>query len=271
MKIKRYFPVLAILLFTFLLFLGTTAYSFFITKYPEEPTARLGMSLRQGLVYGIVLFFLLLLGLGLNTLLARIKDASRRRLISLTVYIGSLLLCVALPAILIASTWLIFSDQKGWQELPSVTEPAVQIAAAGKDAVTVRSDDGNHYYCWTKQLEKCWETTSEPSSPLIQNYEGELKTTSNPPGVTPPDDILDMVGISYNSSAIFYESHYAITSDGKVWYLNRETNNGTAGFASGLLFIITLPLMLGTLTILAGAGIGGGARWLANRIWRKME
>jgi len=229
------------------------------------------LSLRQSMVSAVVVFVLLLLGLGLNTLLARIQNASRRRWISLTVYLGSLLLCVALPAILIASTRLIFSDQKGWQELPPVTEPAVQIAAAGKEAVTVRSDDGNFYYCWTKQFSQCWETTNKPSGLLMQTYEGELKTTSNPPAETPPDDVLDMVGVAYNESAIFYESHYAVTSNGRVWYLNRETNNGTASFASGLLFIITLPLMLGTLTVLAGAGIGGGSRWLANRIWRETE
>jgi hypothetical protein len=271
MKIKRYFPLLAILLFTFLSFLGTTAYSFFITKYPEDPAARLGMSLRQGVIFAVILFGLLLFGLGLNILLVRIKDASRRRLVSLTVYIGSLLLCVALPAILIASTWFLFSEQTGWQELPSLPAPAVQVAAAGRDAVIVRSDDGNHYYCWTIQLERCWETADEPTNPLIQSYEGELKATSNPPGATPPDDVIDMVGVAYNNSAIFLESHYAVTSDGNVWYLNRETNNGTAGFASGLLFIITLPLMLGTLTVLAGAGISSGARGIANRIWRETQ
>ena len=271
MKLKRSLPVLFVLILTFLLFLGTTAYSFFLTKYPEDITARLMLSLRQSIVSAGVVLVLLLLGLGLNTLLARIQDTSRRRLISLTVYIGSLLLCVVLPALLIAATWLVFSDQKGWQELPPVTEPAVQIAAAGKEAVTVRSDDGNFYYCWTRQFSQCWEITNEPSSLLMQTYEGELKTTSNPPGVTPPNDVIDMVGVAYNESAIFYESHYVVTSDGRVWYLNRETNNGTAGFASGLLFIITLPLMLGTLTVLAGAGIGGVSRWLANRIWHEIE
>ena len=60
MNIKRYFPIIAILLFTCLISLGTTSHLFFITKYPEDP--------------------------------------------------------------------------------------AVQIVAAGKDAVTVRSDDGNHYH-----------------------------------------------------------------------------------------------------------------------------
>ena len=271
MNIKRYFPLLAILLFTFLSLLGTTAYLFFATKYPEDLAARLGMSLRQGLVLAVVSFLLLMVGFGLNVLLARIKDASRRRLVSLTVYLGSLLLCVALPAILIASTWFLFSEQKGWQELPSLPAPAVQILAVGKEAVTVRSDDGNYYYCWTIQLERCWDITNEPSSLLMQTYEGELKTTSNPPGATPPDDVIDMVGVAYNNSAIFLESHYAVTSDGNVWYLNRETNNGTAGFATGFLFIFTLPLMLSTLTILAGAGISAVARGIANRIWRETE
>jgi hypothetical protein len=269
MKIKQYFPVIAILLFSILLSIGTTAYLFFITKYPEDITARLWISLRQGVVFGIVSFVLLLVGVGLNTLLARIADASRRRWVSLAVYLGSLLLCLVLPAILIASTWFIFSEQSGWQELPAVTEPAVQVASAGKDAVIVRSDDGNHYYCWTKQLTGCWEPADEPVSPLLQSYEGELEATSNSPGATPPQDVIDLVGISYNQSAIFYESHYAVTSDGRVWYLNRETNNGTAGFATGFLFVLTLPVMLGTLAVLAGAGMNSGARWLANRIWQE--
>ena len=269
MKIKQYIPLLTILLFSCLLSLGTTTYLFFLTKYPEDSAQRLGMSLRQGVVFGVGLLVLLLLGMGLNALLTRIKDASHRKWISLGVYLGSLLLCVGLPAIGIASAWFIFSAPADWQELPSVTEPAVQVAAAGKDVVIVRSDDGNHYYCWTKQLSQCWEAADEPTGPLIQNYEGELKTTSNPPGVPPPTDVIDMVGVEYNESAIFYESHYAITSDGHVWYLNRETNNGTAGFTSGLLFILTLPLMLGTLTVLAGAGISGAARGMANRIWHE--
>ena len=269
MKIKPYIPVLAILSFSCLVSLGTTTYFFFLTQYPEDTVQRLGMSLRQGLIPGVWFFILLLLGMGLNGLLTRIQDASRRKWISLGVYLGSFLLCVGLPAIGVASTWFFFTPPAQWQELPPVTEPAVQVAAVGKDAVTVRSDDGNHYYCWTKQPAQCWEAADEPSNPLIENYGGELKTTSNPPGVTPPADVIDMVGVAYNESAIFYESHYAITSDGHVWHLNRETNNGTAGFASGLLFIITLPVMLGTLTVLAGAGITAAARGMANRIWRE--
>ena len=89
--------------------------------------------------------------------------------------------------------------------------------------------------------------------------------------MTPPDGVIDIVGVAYNNSAIFLESHYAVTSDGHVWYLNRETNNGTAGFATGFLFIFMLPLMLGTLAILAGAGISGIARSIANRIWHETE
>ena len=270
MKIKPYIPLIVILLFSCLLLIVGTSYLFFSSQYPEDTTARLALSLRQGLGFGAIASVLLLLGMGLNGLLARIQDASRRKWISLGIYLGSLLLCVGLPAIGVASTWFFFTSPPQWQELPPVTEPAVQVAAAGKDAVTVRSDDGNHYYCWTKQPAQCWEAADEPSNPLIENYGGELKTTSNPPGVTPPSDVIDMVGVAYNESAIFYESHYAITSDGHVWYLNRETNNGTAGFASGLLFIITLPVMLGTLTVLAGAGITAAARGMANRIWREI-
>ncbi|MFT3892150.1 MAG: hypothetical protein QM730_10995 [Anaerolineales bacterium] len=270
MKIKQYIPIIVILLFSCLLFLGITSYLFFSTDYPEDIPARLGLSLRQGLVYGVVVTILLLLGMGLNALLHRIQDPSRRKWISLGVYLGSLLLCVGLPAIGIAATWFFFSPPAQWQQLPSMTAPAVKIAAAGKDVVIVRADDGDHYYCWTKQLAQCWETVDEPSNPLIENYGGELKTTSNPPGVTPPSDVIDMLGVVYNESAIFYESHYAITSDGHVWYLNRETNNGTAGFASGLLFLFALPLMLGTLTVLAGAGISGTARGVSNRIWREI-
>jgi len=268
MKIKQYFPILAIILFSGLVCLGVSAYIFFITKYPEDPMARLGLSLRQGLISSVMLFALLMVGLGLNTLLIRIADASRRRLISLIVYLGSFLLCIVLPTILVISTWFVFSEQAAWQELPSVTEPAVQVAAAGKDVVIVRSDDGNYYYCWVEQLSKCWEAVDELSSPLIQSYEGELQATSNAPGVTPPEDVIDIVGVAYNNSAIFLESHYAVTSDGKVWYLNRETNNGTAGFATGFLSILVAPLILGTLTVLAGAGISNRAHWLANRIWR---
>jgi hypothetical protein len=192
-------------------------------------------------------------------------------LFSLGVYLGSFVLCIALPAILIVSTYFVFSQQEGWQKLPSVPAPAVQVAAIGKDAVIVRSDDGNFYYCWTEQLEQCWETADEPVKPLLQNYEGELKPTTNPPRVTPPDGVIDIVGVAYNNSATFLESHYAVTSDGKVWYLNHETNNGTAGLATGFLFIFMLPLMLGTLAILAGAGISGAVRSIANRIWRETE
>jgi len=271
MKIKRYFPALVIFLFSCILSIGTAAYLFFTTKYPEDPAARFGMSLWQGVVFAVMAFVLLLVGLGLNALLLRIKDASRRKLVSLAVYLGSFLLCIVLPTIGIVSTYFLFSQQKGWQELPSTPAPAVQVAAVGKDALTVRSDDGNYYYCWVEQLEKCWKTVDEPSNPLIQNYEGELKPTSNPPAVTLPDGVIDIVGVAYNNSAIFLESHYAVTSDGHVWYLNRETNNGTAGLATGFLFIFTLPLMLGTLAVLAGAGISNGARSLANRIWHEAE
>jgi hypothetical protein len=266
MKIKQYIPIIVILLFSCLFFLGITSYLFFSTEYPEDITARLGLSLRQGLGYGAVIVILLLLGMGLNALLHRIQDPSRRKWVSLGIYLGSFLVCVGLPAIGIAATWFFFTPPAQWQELPAVTEPAVKIAATGKDVVIVRADDGNHYYCWTKQLSQCWESADEPSNPLIENYGGELKTTSNPPGVTPPNDVIDMVGVAYNESAIFYESHYAITSDGHVWYLNRETNNGSSGFASGLLFIFTLPLMLGTLTVLAGAGLSAIARTIANRM-----
>ena len=129
MKIKRFFPALVIFLFSCILSIGTAAYLFFTTKYPEDTAARFGMSLWQGVVFAVMAFVLLLVGLGLNSLLIRIKDASSRKLVSLAVYLGSFVLCVVLPAIGIVSTYFLFSEQKGWQELPSVPAPAVQIVS----------------------------------------------------------------------------------------------------------------------------------------------
>lgn len=263
---KRHLPLIAILAFSCLLALGGTALLFFTTRYPLDAMERLMLSLRQGVIGSVTLAVLLLAGWGLQALLARIPDASRRRRLSLIIYLGSFVLCVALPAIGIGGVWLLFSEQDGWQELPAAPAPAVQVASIGTDVVIVRAEDGGYYYCWLAEPDKCWQTVEKPGNPLLPDYEGEVQPIDTPPAVTPPEGVMDIAGISYNRMGVYYETHFAVMSDGSVWYLNRETNNATAAFIAGLFSILVFPLVGGTFTVLVGAGIASGARRLADRI-----
>lgn len=227
MKIKKILPVLAIAAFSCLITAGLTIFVFFTTMHPD-PIVKFHKAFQISAMLGGVSFVPLLLGVGLNGLLARIQNISRRRVISLLLYLGATFTFMVLPAVLTAVTSIVFSNRQGWQELRPMPEFAVQIAGAGKDTVIARSISGNYYSCQIRQVSRCWQYTTKPYGMVIQDSDVEVEAINYPPQLTPPFPIIDVVGITYTQSSVVYQLHYVVAADGRVWYLKRLTINNNS-------------------------------------------
>jgi hypothetical protein len=235
------------------------------TGYLINLPAKLFYILSSALITSAILIFLAWLGTGVDIFFTRIKDVKSRRLVSLAVYLGSLLLCIVLPAAVILYIYLTPPVESGWQKLSPFPETPVQISALGKASVVIKSNSGNYYLCIVKETSSCWRQQSEPSSHMLENYGGELHDPISPPEVDPPGEVVAVQSVLYNQGATMIESHYAILTDGTVWYLNREVNNGTASFEIGLALTLFLPIIIGMIMILLGAGLNAFSRHLAKK------
>jgi hypothetical protein len=215
-----------------------------------------------GLPFALVLIVLLWFGAGIDFLLNRIKDGSRRRGISVAVYlllpIG---LCVGVPALVAAIIYGSFGSPIGWRQLPPVPESAVEVAAADELSVIVRTEAGAYYSCVVSSPSTCWEITIAPE----QSMTGRGNETSTPPYAEPPGEVVSMLGLSYMDMGEEGQVHYALMEDGSMWVLQKDANKYEAGFATGLFLTIALiPAAAGLLVIYLGAGINALARWLAK-------
>ncbi len=265
MKLGKYFPLIVLVLLSCLVLFALPAYQFFSSEYPKDLALKFNLSLRQGLGLAAAVLLFVWLGAGTNALLARIKEKKRRTVVSLIAYLASFFVCIALPLLSLLLTYSLFSPHSDWKQLPAPPETPVSIAAGGQQSVIIETDKGNYYLCIINN-ERCWQPENKPESPAFGEEYG-VKTTGNMPRVAPPGQVVDMLGITYNTGPVDYESHYAILDDGTVWYLNIEVNNYSGGFMAGMLAMIVIPVLFCAVMFFVGAGIHAVTRWAANRIW----
>ncbi|MBE0682359.1 MAG: hypothetical protein IH589_10630 [Anaerolineales bacterium] len=274
MKIKTYFPAIVTSLLSLLVLIGIPAWfliNAFTSKYPEDVSTKISLSLKQALPLVALIIVFLWLGAGVDFGLTRIKDKARRKAASLIVYLASFFVCLVLPLLSLVFVYGIFSAGEGWKKLPAPPETPVAVAAGGGSSLTIETENGNYYYCWVKNLAGCWQPDDKPSSPVIGSENNTTEVTGNMPQIAPPDGVVSMLGISHRNGPELFEFHYAVLEDGTVWYLEREVNSYGAWFITGLLAMLVVPILFCSLVFFAGVGVSSLARWLAGRIWREFE
>ncbi len=265
MKLKKYFPLIVLALLSCIILAALPAYQFFSSDYPKDITLKLTMALQNGLGLAAVILICLWLGERMDSLLARIKERTKRNVVSLVVYLASFFVCVVLPLISLFLVYGIFSPKEEWKQLPTPPEKPVAVSAGGQQSVVIETDKGNYYYCIVNN-DLCWQPDNKPDSPALGEEYG-IKVTGSMPRSAPPGNIVDMLGITYKIGPVDYETHYAILDDGTVWYLNVEVNNYSGSFMASLFAILVVPIAAGAVVVFIGAGISALARWVASRIW----
>lgn len=264
----RRFPLLVLSAVSILVCLGAFVVIWSLSVDAKTIAEKIQSSLTLGLPSALVLIVLLWLGAGVDHLLARIQNKSRRLWASLGVYLfGPFTLCIALPALII----LLFSNslfpEKGWQELPAPPSRAVEIASAGESSLTVRTGSGEFYYCWVVTPQDCWQATDKPEERTIQNSMGDLEETSNAPASDPPGEVASRMSVTYFDMGVQVFVHYAALSDGSVWYIEENADDYETGFATGLfLTLAVIPAVSGLLVIYLGAGISALSHRFANKL-----
>ena len=270
MKIKRWFPFLVLFVLSLIVSIAMPMANFFSLRSQGSILKTLDPSLQNRLLYGSLISGLemaaLVLacvwaGAGINSLLIRIKDASKRRLVTAGVVFGSFFLCVVLPILSLIFTYTVFAPRESWEPFPALPETPKAIAGGVYNKVVIETENGNYFSCSPQQVETCWQADDRPDPTLLHPLEG-----SDIPNVLPPGRILYMIGVpSYPGS--ISKIYYAILEDHTVWYLASQT--GSTFFTTALLATVLTPVLLGSLLMLLGMGLTSLLRWLAGSIWQQ--
>ena len=261
---KRFIPLISLLFVSFFVCLCAAGAVYVLSVDAHTAQEKFQSVLTLGLPFGLVLILLLWFGAGIDFLLSRIKDKSRRRGMSVAAYLVLPIgLCVGVPALVAAIIYGSMGAPTGWKQLPAMPESPVEVAAADELSVIVRTETGAYYSCVVSSPSTCWEITIAPE----QSMTGRGMEISTPPYTEPPGEVVSMLGLSYMDMGEEGQVHYALLEDGSVWVLQKDANKYEAGFATGLFLTITLiPAAAGLLVIYLGAGISALARWMANSI-----
>lgn len=267
MNNPRRLPLLVLSIVSLLVCLGAFVIVWILSVDAKTLPEKIQSSLTLGIPSALVLIVLLWLGAGVDHLLARIRDKSRRLWASLGVYLfGPGILCIVLPAIVILLFSTSLFPDTGWQELPAPPSPAVEVASAGESSVVIRTDSGGYLYCWVITPENCWEPAQAPDQRTIQNSMGDLEETANPPASDPPGEATSRISITYFDMGVQVFVHYVVLADRSVWFVEENADDYETGFATGLFMSLALiPAVSGLLVIYLGAGISALARRTANR------
>jgi hypothetical protein len=259
---KRTLPLISLLFVSFFVCLCATGLVFILSVDAHTAQEKTQSVLTLGLPFALALIALLWFGAGIDFLLSRIKDRSRRRGMSVAAYlILPIGLCVGVPALVAAIIYGSMGSPIGWKQLPAVPESPLEVAAADELSVIVRTNTDAYYSCVVSSPATCWETTIAPE----QSMTGRGMEISTPPYTEPPGEVVSMLGLSYMDMGEEGQVHYALLEDGSVWVLQKDANKYEAGFATGLFLTIALiPAAAGLLVIYLGAGISALARWVAN-------
>ena len=259
---KRYLPLISLIVVSFFVFLCALGVVYVLSVDARTPQEKLLSSLTLGVPSAIALIVLLWFGAGMDHLLARLKKRSTRVSASLLTYIFvPLVLCIGLPALVAFLIYGAFTLPKGWQQLPTPPEPAVEVAGASELSVIIRTDSDAYYFCGIRAPSECWQETTQPENRMT----GRGTEITTPPSPQPPGEVVSILSLSYIDMGVEGQTHFAALADGSVWYLEKDTNTYEGGFASGLfLTIALLPAIAGLLVIYLGAGISALARRMSN-------
>jgi len=268
MKLKQNFPFIVLFILSCILLAALPTVDFLQSAYPSDPSLKLKLAIRQALTFGGLSLLCVWMGAGTHALVARIQDASKRKMFSLVTTLGSFFLCILLPILGLALTYGIFSIGDGWQQLPDITEAPAEVVAAGDNIVVIRSETGNYYSCRLSAIDDCWQKQDKPDDPIIQSsdYTRTTENTDTPRGLS-SKKIISIKGVTYSSGPQTTHTHYAVLSDGTVWYIKQDQT--TAGMATGLLGMLSLPFMVFGVLFLIGIGLMSLLRWVAGRIWKE--
>jgi len=266
MIIKR-LPLITLAIVSILVCLGSLAAVFILSADARTLSEKIQSSLTLGLPSAVLLIVLLWVGAGIDHLLARIRNKSVRQWTSLGVYLFAPgILCIGLPALLILLFSTSLFPEKGWQELPAPPSAALEAAAAGENNIIIRTDSGEYLYCWVLKQEDCWQAAGQPAERIIQNSMGDLQETTNPPASNPPGTAISQISVTYFDTGVQVFVHFVVLEDGKVWFLEENSNAYETGFASGLfLSLAVIPAISGLLVIYLGAGVSALSRRFATR------
>lgn len=263
----RRLPLISLLIASILVCLGSLAGVFLLSVDAKTLLEKIRTTFTLGLPSAVLLIVFLWLGAGIDHLLARIQNKSVRLWASLGAYLfGPGILCIGLPALVIILFSTSLFPDKGWQPLPELPSPAVEIAAAGESNVTVLTDSGEYLYCWVLKPEDCWQPTEPPLERTIQNSMGDIKETSNAPASDPPGNVASRISVTYFDMGMQVFVHFVALENGNVWVLEENAEAYETGFATGLfLSLAVIPAIAGLLVIYLGAVVSAISRRAGNR------
>lgn len=259
---KRFLPIIVLMLVSLFVFACALGLVWVLSVDAKTMSEKIQASLTLGIPSALVLIVLLWFGVGMDQFMVRRKQNSTRIGALLTYLLVPAVLCVGLPVIAGFVIYAVFNAPKGWQQLPALPNPAVQVAGAGELSVIIRTDSGSYFFCGISAPSECWDETTEPA----QRMTGRGTEITTVPASQPPKGVISMLGLSYTDMGVEGQVHYAVLEDGSVWYLQKDNNKYEAGFASGLFLTLALiPAIAGLLVIYLGAGMSALLRWLANQ------
>lgn len=268
MKLKQRFPFLALTALSVVMLVIFPLVNFFAPQFQREVFQQLDRSfqmraillaLADGLGKAALILVCIWLGVGINNLILRIQDSAKRRLAMNGVVFGSLLLCVALPILGLIFTYTVLSPQESWQQIPTPPETAQSIAAGFFNRVIIETENGNYFSHNIPDNGQGWQEEENPDTAPPPEMDDSVF-----PNVEAPGTLISILGVpSYPGST--QKVYFAILEDHTVWYLPQA---GSALLATALLATLFVPILVGSLLILAGMGAIPLLNWLAARIWR---
>lgn len=267
MKLKQRFPYIVLSFLSLVLFVAFPLIKYFEMRShgtvlqglpPSFQTRFTFQILADGLESAALLLVCVWLGVGLNSLLLRIQDSSRRRRTTIGLVFGSLFLCVALPIFGLILAYIIYTPKEAWIQLPSPPETAKSIAGGSSNWVLIETENGNYFSYNISNESLGWRTDKKPDATLLsETYESGFPEVEAPGNVISTRNSPSYPGSSQNI-------YYVILEDHTIWYF-MERNDGV--WAAGLLSVVAIPIILVCLLMLLGMGLISLLRWLADRIW----
>ena len=271
MKLKQRFPYIVLSFLSLIVLVALPLIKFF--KMQSQRTVLQGLPpsfqtrftfqiIADGLGSAALILICVWLGVGLNSLLLRIQDSSRRRRTTIGLVFGSLFLCVALPIFGLILTYTIFTPKEAWIQLPPPPETAKSIAGGSSNWVLIETENGNYFSYSISKESQAWKTDKKHDTTLLPEMD-----ESASPKVEAPGNVISMSSFpSYPGS--LQNIYYIILEDHTIWYF-MERDDGA--WAAGLLSVVAIPIILVCLLMLFGMGLASLLRWLADRIWRRPQ
>jgi hypothetical protein len=253
-------PVLSLVIF---------ALAFLVVLFADvnSPGDKIGGNFILALVIAFGLVVLVWIGAGIEFALSRIRHKPMRIAATLGtfVFVPSFL-CIGLPLLAAVAGVNLLSSAPTWKALPATSDKAIEVVGADHITVYVRTTSGNFVRCFVTQPTSCWQPTSKPTTRVLVGNANQ-RETANAPAVQPPGQLVSLLGVDYGyGGGIPMGIHYAVLTDGSVWYLQKDTTGDSLTFAALLaLPVLAAAVLAGWVVIYLGAGVNALSRFLAGK------